>query len=149
MGTNFFVELNKCGCCNRADKIHIGKKSGGWAFSFRGYKNHYGHIETDDNKEVIVDESFKLTSWQEWKEYLKDKCIVDEYGRNISFKEFVELVEVYGSPGHYWKDGHKNLVHNEEMLNNPKYQHIHDRYLDTNKHWNDDLGYSFSVEYFA
>ena len=62
MGTNYYVAKNRCECCNRYDEeYHIGKSSMGWAFSFQGYPWN------------------KLTSWKQWKMFLKDQLINNSY----------------------------------------------------------------------
>ena len=120
MGTNYYVAKNKCDCCNRYDKeYHIGKSSWGWSFTFQGYKW--------DN----------LTSWKLWKEYLKDKIIVDEYGEFMSHADFVEMVETVKSPGYVRQDGKKNLSYNSGNWFNPKYD------------WDDEAGYSFTSREFS
>lgn len=126
MGTNYYVAENRCECCKRFDRdIHIGKKSYGWAFSFHGFKEWPAN----------------LTTWQKWKEYLKDKEIVDEYGDIIHFDDFVELIEKYGSPGFVREDGHKNRVHNVEGKK--------DGYFSPEYDWDDPEGYSFSAREFS
>lgn len=126
MGTNYYVALNRCECCKRFDPdIHIGKKSYGWAFSFRGYRDY------PEN----------LTTWQKWKEYLKDKEIVDEYGDLVKYDKFMEMVETYGAPNFVREDGHKNKVHNTEGRK--------DGYFNSEYDWDDPEGYSFSSRYFA
>lgn len=146
MGTNYIVELNKCECCNRSDKIQIGKSSYGWAFNFRGYKNTYGEIETDDNIYIKVPADFELVSWNQWKEFLKDKSIFDEYGETISFDDFVTYVEGCKSPDYTDAYGHKNKDHIDCVLNEPKW--YDESYRDENLHWHDENGYSFSRRYF-
>jgi hypothetical protein len=70
MGTNYYLAENRCDHCNRFDHImHIGKSSMGWAFNFQGYRHSY--------KPVL--------SWADWKEYLKDRLIVDEYGTFVHY----------------------------------------------------------------
>jgi hypothetical protein len=125
MGTNYYVVENVCECCNRYDeKYHIGKSSWGWAFSFQGYKYD------------------GLTSWQKWKEHLKDKKIYDEYGERITYDEFVKYVETEKSPGYVReKDGHKNLVHNTEGRKEGWFNSEYD--------WDDPEGYSFSSRNFS
>ena len=149
MGTNYCVELNKCKCCNRSDKIHIGKDSYGWSFNFQGYDGQYGYIEDDDNRSLEVPEDFQLKSWKQWKEYLKDKPIIDEYGDPVAYDDFVEMVETYKSPGFVREDGRKNLDHINEILADPRYSDIRAYYKDTNLHWHDEDGYSFSSRYFS
>ena len=125
MGTNYYVAENVCECCKRYDeKYHIGKSSWGWAFSFQGYKYD------------------GLTSWQKWKDYLKDKKIYDEYNELIDYDWFVEYIETEKAPNYVRpKDGHKNLVHNEEGRKegwfNPEWD------------WDDPEGYSFSSRNFS
>jgi hypothetical protein len=129
MGTNYYVVENVCECCKRYDeKYHIGKKSYGWAFSFRGYKYD------------------GLTTWQRWKEYLADKIIYDEYGERISFDQFVELIEVYGRPGYvhvneHHPNGHQVLVHSAEGRKKGWFNSEYD--------WDDPEGYSFSSREFS
>jgi hypothetical protein len=125
MGTNYYVTENVCECCKRYDKkYHIGKASYGWAFTFQGYK-HDG-----------------LTTWQKWKEHLKDKIIKDEYGDDVPYEKFVELVETYKSPNYVNPaNGHKNSIHNVEGRKegwfNPEYD------------WDDPEGYSFCSREFS
>lgn len=78
MSTNYYVKLSPCPCpcehCAAPKRMHIGKRSIGWHFHFRGYKDG-------------------PQSWVEWQEYLKDKEIIDEYDDPIPLKKFVRLVE--------------------------------------------------------
>lgn len=38
MGTNYYLHERRCDLCGKSDRVmHIGKSSGGWAFSFRAY----------------------------------------------------------------------------------------------------------------
>ena len=124
MGTNYYVAKNKCICCRRFDEeYHIGKASVGWAFTFQGYRWN------------------KLISWSAWKEFLKTEPIVDEYGDEIKYDEFCEMVESYKAPGFQRKDGSKNLVHNEEGRK--------DGYFDSSDDWDDEAGYSFCSRDFS
>jgi hypothetical protein len=128
MGTNYYVAKNKCDCCKRYDtEYHIGKSSWGWSFTFQGYKW--------DN----------LTSWKLWKEYLKDKMIVDEYGEFMSYDDFVNMIETVKSPEYIRQDGHKNLSHNSGNWFNPE----HDWNIPIVHDWNDDDGYSFTDREFS
>jgi hypothetical protein len=124
MGTNYYVTENECECCKRYDeKSHIGKASHGWAFTFQGYK-HDG-----------------LTSWQKWKEFLKGKPIRDEYGDLVPYDEFVKMIETEKSPSFVRKDGHKNLVHNDEGRREGWFNSVYD--------WDCPDGYSFSSRDFS
>jgi len=149
MGTNYYAELNLCECCNRSNKIHILKCSYGWSANFHGYDGKFGYIEDIDDKSLEVSEDFKLKSWKQWKEYLKDKPIVNEDGATVSYEEFVEMVETYKSPGFVRDDGHKNLDHIDEILKERRYADVWREYRDANEHWHDEDGYSFSSRYFS
>lgn len=149
MGTNFYAEFNKCECCNRSNKIHILKCSYGWSANFHGYDGKYGYIEDSDYKYTEVPEDFQLKSWKQWKEYLKDKPIVDEYGDAVLYEDFVEMIETYKSPDFVREDGHKNKDHIDEILKEQRYADVWKEYRDTDIHWHDDDGYSFSSRYFS
>ena len=126
MGTNYYVAKNLCECCNRYDEeYHIGKASYGWTFSFQGYRAE------------------RLVSWRAWKEFLKEKIIVDEYGERTNYDWFVNYIEGNKSPGYVREDGHKNLQHNEQgkidkrPWFNPEYD------------WDDEDGYAFCAREFS
>ncbi len=79
MGTNYYHRTNICEKCNRYKEKHIGKSSGGWQFSFQGYREH--NIP-------------KIASFRDWKRELQaDGKIFDEYGEEMSFEDFVKMVE--------------------------------------------------------
>ena len=125
MGTNYYVAKNTCECCERWDeKYHIGKSSGGWAFSLQGYPAE------------------RLTSWKAWKEFLREQEIRDEYGEKIDYDWFVGYIENEKSPA--WVNpvnGHKNFQHNAEgrakAWFNPEYD------------WDDSDGYAFCTREFS
>ena len=126
MGTNYYVAKNLCECCNRYDEeYHIGKSSGGWAFSFQGYREE------------------RLVSWKAWKEFLKNQIIKDEYGDTMSYEDFVTMVETYKSPNYVHENGRKNLQHNEQgkIDKRPWFNSEYD--------WDDDDGYAFCSREFS
>jgi hypothetical protein len=117
MGTNYYQRTDICECCNRYKEKHIGKNSMGWQFSFQGYTSY------DDNP--------KIKSFEDWKRELQaDGKIFDEYGRELTFEEFVELVESKNKAPNNHYDYCKKEAANRgyDMLND----------------WKDDEGYSFS-----
>ena len=73
MSTNFYIYDNVCEHCGRKDEQHIGKRSCGWKFNFQWYPH--------------------LTSLAEYKEFLKDKQIFDEYGSFYTYEEFWHAIE--------------------------------------------------------
>lgn len=78
MGTNYYARYDICECCGRYDELHIGKSSFGWTFTFQAHED-----------EVTI------KSYKEWLEFLSNKeiKIFDEYGKEISLKEFKEMIE--------------------------------------------------------
>ncbi len=129
MGTNYYVASNHCECCDRYDEeYHIGKSSEGWAFSFEGYRPE------------------RLVSWKQWKEFLKDKIIMDEYGERIDYDWFVEYIEKEKSPNFVNGSGRKNQIHNEEGRKPNKHGYT---WFDPEYDWDDEDGYSFSAREFS
>jgi hypothetical protein len=126
MGTNYYVAKNLCECCNRYDEeYHIGKASYGWAFSFQGYRAE------------------RLVSWRAWKEFLKDKIIIDEYGERTNYDWFVNYIEEDKSPGYVREDGHKNLQHNEQGKIDKR------PWFNPENDWDDEDGYAFCARVFS
>jgi hypothetical protein len=84
-----------------------------------------------------------LCSWKQWKEFLKDQNIMDEYGERIDYQCFVDMVETEKSPTYVNSNGHKNLLHNEEGKKGayPWFNKDYD--------WDDEDGYSFSSREFS
>jgi len=126
MGTNYYVAKNLCECCNRYDEeYHIGKSSYGWAFTFQGYPAE------------------RITSWKAWKEFLKNRIIMDEYGERQGYDAFVQMIETYKAPGYVREDGRKNLQHNEQgkIDSRPWFNPEYD--------WDDEDGYAFCSREFS
>lgn len=88
MGTNYYLRYNYCPCCGRYERSHIGKSSAGWKFQFRLYKQY----DVDFEHPSSVDGWFETL-------YIYDSSpfygcgIYDEYGKNITFKDFWDLVK--------------------------------------------------------
>lgn len=80
MGTNFYVRTNECECCDRFDELHIGKSAAGWSFGFRAHPD------------------MGITTWQDWKAFIADKTIADEYGKVVEVDKFVKLIETVKCP---------------------------------------------------
>jgi len=119
MGTNYYVIKDHCQCCGRSDReYHIGKSSHGWAFTFQGYQLN------------------KLDSWKQWKAFLLDQHIQDEYGDAVPYETFCDMVETYKSPSFHLASGAKNLSHRDECKRTGDFNAKHD--------WEDADGYSFT-----
>lgn len=81
MGTNYYVRIDVpcCETCNRPldeldEELHIGKSSMGWVFALH-----------------VIPES-RLDTWNDWKIFLKDKKIFDEYGKEIPLEQLTSVV---------------------------------------------------------
>jgi hypothetical protein len=65
MGTNYYVELEKCPCCGHSKKrLHLGKLSAGWVFALQ--------VLPDEGLSHLCDWSNLITQTR--------AAIVDEYG---------------------------------------------------------------------
>lgn len=122
MGTNYYHRTDICECCNRYKEKHIGKNSMGWQFSFQGYMGY--------------EENPKIQSFEDWKrELLADGKIFDEYGKEFSLKEFVDLVESKKTaPNHHYDYCMK---------------HSAVRGYDMSNDWKDDNGHAFTSSEFS
>ena len=120
MGTNYYQRRNICEHCDRYDEKHIGKSSAGWQFSFQGYKDEAKpHLHT-------------ILSFIDWKKELQiSGKIFDEYGRELSIEEFIELVE-----------GKQSQPHNQ-------YDHCVKEGWNMDNDWKDQEGYAFTSSDFS
>jgi len=75
VGVNYYYREGVCPSCGHyEDALHIGKKSVGWCFVFRGYSG----------KRSMID----------WLQFLKKGRghIYGDYNRKVSLKDFMEMV---------------------------------------------------------
>ena len=77
MGTNYYLKYNVCSECGRHDELHIGKSSAGWKFIFHGYD----------------DCGLNITDIDDWKTRTAGGKIFNEYGEEVKYSWFWELVE--------------------------------------------------------
>ena len=117
MGTNYYHRTNICQCCNRFNERHIGKSSAGWQFNFQGYNGY---------------EIPNIISFEDWKKELQsDGKIFDEYGRDISFKAFVQMVK------------------SKQSQPNNHYDYCIEQGYIMDNDWKDIKGYSFTSAEFS
>lgn len=77
MGTNYYAQINKCDHCGRsADRVHLGKSSGGWTFTVD--ISHGEFKDFDSLKRFLHSEEVSE--------------IRNEYGEEISEDEFFDIV---------------------------------------------------------
>ena len=82
MGTNYYVVRKKPSI---REPLHIGKSSAGWRFLFH-----------EVNKYNDFDDDLEIHTFEQWKDFLEnnnDILILDEYDKEISVKDFLELVK--------------------------------------------------------
>ena len=87
MGTNYYWKWNPCSCCGLSkEELHIGKSSGGWAFSL-----HVANPEKLWEKEQGLPET--LAGWIALFTANDDAGgIYDEYGYKIGFNELMDTI---------------------------------------------------------
>ena len=88
MGTNFYAEVDD-------KKIHIGKRSAGWEFSFQAHVNGTT-IKPYPNLIVNNGEVFdSIVSWQQWRLFLVRHVsyVKDENEELFTLADFISLVE--------------------------------------------------------
>jgi len=125
MGTNYYQRTDICKTCNRYKEKHIGKNSGGWDFHFQGYNG--------------CEDSPKIVSFEDWKRELKaDGKIFNEYGIELSFEEFVKLVE----------DNHNGKFKDRANLNHSDFCKEQCD-IDMTIYWKDKEGFSFTSQEFS
>lgn len=74
MGTNYYLEFDRCPHCGRPQqRIHLGKNSCGCKFLFQ--KSEF------------------IKNFEDFKKMIKQGTIVDEYDRVISEQEMLEIIE--------------------------------------------------------
>lgn len=79
MSTNYYVRPPGA----EGEGIHLGKRSGGWAFMFRAYP------DTDNRPAGIT---WDVIDYDSWLRLLDLGPIVNEYGDKVSKQEMVDLV---------------------------------------------------------
>lgn len=123
MGTNYFLIHEKCDCCGRSERLHLGKDSAGWTFSFRGYRNEADPVRIttyEDFKAVVEEHLFR-----------KEAHLEDEYGKRVAWAWLLaRIAERRGGTNHtdycltkygphydecIWKDEHGNSFREGEF----------------------------------
>jgi hypothetical protein len=140
MGTNYYLYSKEpCPHCekpilDKSQKLHIGKSSFGWTFSFHGPRQY----DMYDFDEGLADQfPDGINCERDWLKAMTGRVIMDEYGDKCSHKEFWSRVE--------GKRGEKNN-HTTYCLesNRPG-----DRTHGMEQCWLDEQGNSFSKGEFS
>ena len=133
MGTNYYVKRDPCPHCGRSDdRLHIGKSSFGWTFTFQG-------TET-------------IRSEADWRAELAkpDVIIQDEYDRPVTQEEFWLMVESKrGAEWNHARDVYDpdSAYTKHEQQHYPGFRgHVHPG---PDHEWLDDKGNSFSLGDFS
>jgi hypothetical protein len=95
VGTNYYMIYNKCNCCDRFDKAHIGKITGRWQFCFQSVHPEISYYAPDGCLAVSDPKYIIVNSWKDWEEFLqlKENVINDEYGRRVTYWELKKIVQ--------------------------------------------------------
>jgi len=80
MGTNYYA-IDRCECCGREDRIHIGKSSAGWGFALH-----------------VIPE-MDLFSIGDWSAFLVDKIIEADNGSEHTLSEMLEIITSRSNQG--------------------------------------------------
>lgn len=105
MGTNFYLRERPCQSCGRSDDIHVGKRSAGWSFGFRGYRH-----DPDDSVFSALGES--VLSRADWRKFIaRDGWrLLDEYGRQVDDPlAWLNELQAPDPQQRRWEDGHMGL----------------------------------------
>lgn len=145
MGTNYYIYgKQSCPHCDkpvidRSRRLHIGKSSMGWSFSFRGYEP--GSYDLYDFDQELGESWAPLGVMREkdWKKAISsllvdDHFLEDEYGDSVTQEEFWKLVDDK-------RDGQNHTTYCREDSRNREHG-----YSDC---WLDDKGNSFSKGEFS
>jgi len=84
MGTNYYATCNRCPHCGRTDdRLHIGKSSAGWTFTFQAVPAG----ESWDGK--------RIASYGRWLEVLAQPGVEirDQHGKACSLEDFKRMVD--------------------------------------------------------
>lgn len=89
MGTNYYVQTepcaNACEHCSMVMRVHLGKSSAGWKFLHRAY--------TGDEYETPEVITWAVRDRASWLKLLDLGDLFDEYGRDVSRDELLQLIE--------------------------------------------------------
>lgn len=97
MGTNYYLELNKCKYCGKSQEIkHIGESSLGWCFAL--------HVYPEDD----------INDLDDWINLLESKddvysIIKNEYDEIIDFGVMLSIIKV--RQGNKWEDSKTGLLY--------------------------------------
>lgn len=86
MGTNFYYRHASCDSCGRYEETHVGKRSAGWSFGFRGYRHELEDEARPDWGYVTSSPfGFPVLSRADWRKVFVEHPgeLRDEYGETI------------------------------------------------------------------
>ena len=89
MGTNYYLHKPPCPCCNKGEKIHLGKSSAGWKFLFHKTKEIY---DFDSFCKVIKTGLI----YNEYGEYLFEEDLLNIIFSKLGGKEHPDVEHIDG-----------------------------------------------------
>jgi len=92
MGTNYYWFRDKIETRDvlPEEGLHIGKNSAGWVFNFQAYQS----VSLWGDPAHFM----SLGTYCEYREFLKEGYIYDEYGEYIPYEEFLRIVKESKEP---------------------------------------------------
>lgn len=159
MGTNFYWKAAAADPLSVFGDIHIGKRSGGWSFSFHGLKYpgapaQAREVEVDNaglsvSMQIPATPALEVVSWQDWKALISRarSTITSEDQDALSVADFIEGIEnrLHPVKGSWGPDKCKLHNHFDSLVAEQG------RYGPVNREqdWKDSEGYSFSMNVFS
>lgn len=149
MSTNFYYRTFT-GPFKGFKTLHIGKRSGGWQFTFQAYDESEGTVTMTSPASalgaIVELPHLSLRSAQDWKDFMSKNSgrIEDEYGTVFSNSEFWQMVDEH-APGKTWVTGEPLLNHFDELVKNQN------RYgkINPDIDWKDAEGFSMTLSNFS
>ena len=136
----------------KGNKIHLGKRSGGWKFLWNSNVIRYAEGHLDENKQYVpvykYDYVYPLTK-QGITDFCnrKDVVITDDYGTIYNPEEFLKMAFSWGQPDGYTSKTYEESHKEESSYRNYYWSEKYQREMHTK---NDEMwfGLGYTVEYY-
>lgn len=120
MGTDYYYRTNVCDNCKRFDERHVGKKSMGWTFHFRGHRG-----QPDGSPDIV--------SIADWAKLFKTTpgVLANEYGLVIE------------NPLQFLADLERPSIEQQQLEDSPEWRGGWSPRPDLDTEWRDSEGFAF------
>lgn len=158
MSTNFYWTPSAESPLACFGQLHIGKRSGGWSFSFQAFEfagrpAETRYIEVGEGLHITVPvpelPALVVKSLEDWKSLLSQpgSTLACEYGSPYSYEEFMEMVntDLHPTKGTWGAEKRPLQNHYDHRV-----QHV-SMYgpVNPSRDWKDSAGYAFSLDVFS